>query len=92
MSLDVIKDLLGMLGGVAMAVPFFKDFRRRLDRDQVRDLRPVFTPFARALEQTEIKQTVQMERASSGDLLWMLGGIALLIASFTISLYISASH
>lgn len=92
MSLDVFKDLLGLLGGVTMAVPFFKDFLRRRQRDDVRELRPVFTPFARALAKVEMEQTSDMERASRGDLLWMLTGLGLLIASFAVSLYIAVSH
>jgi len=92
MSLDVFKDLLGLLGGVVMAVPFFRDFLRRRQRDDVRKLRPVFTPFARALNQAEMKQTSEMESASRSDLLWMLSGLALLIGSFAVSLYIAATH
>jgi hypothetical protein len=92
MSLDILKDLLGLLGGAAMAVPFFRDFLRRRDRDEVRALRPVFTPFARALKKVETEQTEDMERAGYADLVWMLGGLALLIASFAVSLYISITH
>jgi hypothetical protein len=92
MSLDVIKDLLGLLGGVTMAVPFFRDFLRRRQRDDVRELRPVFTPFVRALDKAEMEQTGEMERASRADLLWMLIGLALLIASFAVSLYIGTTR
>jgi hypothetical protein len=92
MSLDVLKDLLGLLGGVMMAVPFFRDFLRRRQRDDVRELRPVFTPFSGALDKAEREQTMDMERASRADLLWMLIGLALLIASFAVSLYMSATR
>jgi hypothetical protein len=92
MSLEVLKDLLGLLGGLTMAVPFFKDFLRRRQRDDVRELRPVFTPFARALDKAEMEQTSEMERASGADLVLMLVGLALLIASFAVSLYIGLSH
>jgi hypothetical protein len=73
MSLDVLKDLAGLLGAVAMGVPFFRDFRRRMGRDEVRKLRPVFTPFSGALKRAEEEQTADMERASLWDLAWMLG-------------------
>jgi hypothetical protein len=90
MSLDVLKDLLGLLGALAMAVPFFKDFLRRLRRDEVRRLRPVFAPFSKALNKAEMEQTTAMERASSWDLAFMMVGVTLLSASFALSLYISA--
>jgi hypothetical protein len=92
MGLDVFKDLLGLLGAVMMAVPFFRDFLRRRQRDDVRKLRPVFTPFAGALNKAEVEQTSEMERASRSDLLWMLTGLALLIASFAVGLYVGATR
>jgi hypothetical protein len=88
MTLDTLKDLFGLLGALVMTVPFFRDFARRLRRDQVRVLRPVFAPFAKALDQAETQQTTEMERASRGDLTMMLAGLLLLMASFGISLYI----
>jgi hypothetical protein len=92
MSLDVLKDLLGLLGALAMAVPFFKDFLRRLRRDEVRRLRPVFAPFGKALNKAEMEQTTAMERASRWDLAFMMIGVSLLTASFARSLYISANR
>jgi hypothetical protein len=92
MSLDVLKDLLGLLGALAMAVPFFKDFLRRLRRDEVRRLRPVFAPFGKALNKAEMEQTTAMERASRWDLAFMMIGVSLLTASFALSLYISANR
>jgi hypothetical protein len=87
MSADVLKDMLGLLGALIMTVPFFRDFVRRLRRDQVRELRPVFAPFAKALGKAESEQTVEMEKASRGDLMMMLAGLLLLTASFGISLW-----
>jgi hypothetical protein len=92
MSLDVLKDLLGLLGALAMAVPFFKDFFRRLGRDKVRRLRRVFAPFGKALDNAEVQHTTAMERASGWDLAFMMLGVTMLTASFAVSLYISAHH
>jgi hypothetical protein len=92
MSLEVLKDLLGLLGGLVMAIPFFRDFQRRRGRDAVKDLRPVFTPFRQALEQAEHRTTEEMARASRADLVWMLCGLGLLMASFAVSLYISIAR
>lgn len=88
MLLDVLKDLLGLLGALVMAVPFFRDFVGRVHRDQIRALRPVFSPFARALCRAETEQTTQMEAASFVDLSLMLLGLIFLAVSFGISLYI----
>jgi hypothetical protein len=92
MSLDVLKDLLGLLGATAMAVPFFKDFLRRMSRDRIRRLRRVFASFGKALENAEVHHTTSMEAASRWDLAFMLFGVMLLIASFAVSLCISAHH
>jgi len=92
MSPEVIKDLLGLLGALVMAVPFFKDFVRRLSRDEVRDLRRVFSPFAKALNKAEVEHTAAMEKASAWDLGLMILGVVLVAASFAVSLYISAHH
>jgi hypothetical protein len=90
MSLDVFKDLLGLVGALAMAVPFFKDFRNRIGRDEVRRLRGVFSAFGKSLGSAELVHTADMERASAWDLGFMLAGAFLLMASFAVSLYISA--
>lgn len=92
MSLDVVKDFLGLIGALAMAVPFFKDFIRRLRRDEVRSLKRVFAPFAKALDKAEVEHTAAMEKASNGDLGFMICGVILLASSFGVSLYISAHH
>jgi hypothetical protein len=92
MCLDVLKDLLGLLGAIMMAVPFFKDFVRRQSRDEVRRLRRVFSPFGKALANVEVQHTTAMERASRWDLGFMMIGVSLLIASFAVSLYISTHH
>ena len=92
MSLDVLKDLLGLLGALSMAVPFFKDFFRRLGRDEVRNLRRVFAPFAKALDKVEVEHTSDMEKASNWDLFFMILGAVLLAGSFAVSLCISAHH
>ena len=88
MTLEVIKDLFGVLGALIMAVPFFRDFVRRIRRDQTRALRPVFAPFAKALRKAETEQTAEMEAASFFDLSLMLAGLLFLAVSFSISLYI----
>lgn len=88
MPLDVLKDLLGLLGALIMAVPFFRDFVRRVRRDQARALRPFFAPFAKALRKAETEQTAEMEAASLLDLSLMLAGLIFLAASFGIGLYI----
>jgi hypothetical protein len=71
-----------------MIVPFFRDFGQRRKRDRTRDLQLFFTPFAKALSAVEAKQSERMESASRIDMLCMLVGLALLIASFAVGLYI----
>ena len=88
MTLEIVKDLFGVLGALTMAVPFFRDFVGRLRRDQTRALRPVFAPFAKALRKAETEQTAAMEKASFVDLFLMLAGLIFLAVSFSISLYI----
>ena len=91
-TLDVLKDLLGLIGGVIIIVPFFRDYLERRKRDRLRELKLVFTPFARAINAADESQTEQMERASQKDMFSMVIGIGFLIASFAISLWISATH
>jgi uncharacterized membrane protein len=89
-SLDVLKDLLGLIGSIVMIVPFFRDFVQRRSADRLRGLLRIFRPFRRTIETALDAQKTKSEQASSADLACMLIGIGLLIASFAVSFYVSA--
>jgi len=89
-SLEVLKDLLGLIGAIVLIVPFFRDFMQRRFRDQLSDLARTFPVFGRKLGTMLAAHKSEGEKASNTDLAFMLIGIGLLIASFAVSLYISA--
>ena len=90
MSLEVLKDLLGLLGSIVLIIPFFRDFMQRRFRDQLRGLVATFPRFGRTIENVLHRKKTESEEASNTDLAFILIGIGLLIASFAVSLYVSA--
>lgn len=90
MTLDIIKDLLGLIGSIILIVPFFRDFTQRRFRDRLHDLGRTFPAFGGTLDKFLTAHKTGSEKASNADLACMLIGIGLLIASFAVSLYISA--
>ena len=89
MSLEVLKDLLGLVGSILAIVPFMRDFaqRRTIRRwlGYVNSI-PVFRKRTAAIAATEEKK---LREPNSTDMQFVMFGILLLIASFAISLFIS---
>lgn len=89
MSLEVLKDLLGLVGSILAIVPFMRDFaqRRTIRRwlSYVNSI-PVFRKRTAAVAAAEEKK---LREPNSADMLFIMAGIFLLIVSFAISLYIS---
>lgn len=90
MNLEVLKDLLGMCGGILTLVPFVRDFRQRRVAQRWRDRAlnlPIFR--GRSAKKAEIEEA-KLREPSAADMLFVMSGLLLLIASFMVSLYISA--
>jgi hypothetical protein len=87
MSLDVLKDLLGLIGSILAIVPFMRDFvqRQKISRLAKRN-NPVFRESAK---ERLAKEKEKLREPNSADLSFVMTGILLLIASFAVSLYIS---
>ncbi len=90
MSPDLLKDLFGLIGSIVMIVPFFRDFAERRLRGRMNWIRSVMPSLAGGIDKLLKQQTAEMEKASPFDLGCMLIGLAFLIASFAVSLWISA--
>lgn len=91
MSLPVIKDLLGLLGGILLIVPFLRDFLQRRELRFWTDLRRRFPGFRRAIDPIAAAQYDKLTEPSQTDMRFVLFGILFLIASFAAGLYDSAS-
>jgi len=89
-SVAVLKDLLGLVGGILLIVPFLRDFFQRRELRFWTDLRRHFPAFRRAIDPIAAAQHVKLTEPSQTDMRFVMFGILLLIASFAVGLYDSA--
>lgn len=89
MSLEVLKDLLGMVGGILAIVPFIRDFAKRHEVHRWRKYGIDLPAFRERTEQIAAAEEAKLKEPSRADMYFVMFGILLLIASFAISLFIS---
>ena len=90
MTLDIIKDLLGLLGAILTVVPFLRDFAHRRELRRWLDLGRIFSRFRPAIDPIAEAQNARLREPTASDMHFVMFGILLLIASFAVSLYNSA--
>ena len=83
---EVVKDSLGFLGAVIMAVPWLRDYFARRRRDWLRGV-PVFGSLAAAIDRRAERLKEKLGRAKDEDFVYMTIGLVLLALSFAISLW-----
>lgn len=90
MTLDVAKDLLGLLGAILTVIPFLRDFAQRRKLRRWLDLRRIFPRFRQAIDPIAEVQDARLREPTASDMQFVMFGILLLIGSFAVSLYNSA--
>ena len=85
MGVDSIKDLLGLLSAVFIAVPWLREFRLKLDRNDMPGHRAAGA-MARLVTRVEGRLQRRIESAKPLDLICTLFGLFLLGLSFLIGL------
>jgi len=90
MSLDVIKDLLGLIGAILTVIPFLRDFAQRRRLKRWLDFRRIFPRLGGAIDPIAEAQSARLREPTASDMQFVMVGILLLIASFAVSLYNSA--
>ncbi|HEY4142103.1 MAG TPA: hypothetical protein VGM57_11860 [Pseudolabrys sp.] len=89
MSLEVLKDLFGLIGSILAIVPFIRDFVQRHEVHRWRKYGIAFPIFRERTDQIGSAEEVKLREPSSTDMKFVMIGISLLIASFAVSFYIS---
>lgn len=92
MTLEVVKDLLGLIGSILAIVPFLRDFAQRKKIRRWKDYSRYIPVFRKRSETIATKEEAKLREPSSADILFVTVGISLLIASFAVSLYLSMHH
>lgn len=85
MGIDSIKDLLGLLSAVFIAVPWLREFRLKHDREEMPGRRAAGA-MARLVRRIEGRLQRRIESAKPLDLFCTLFGLFLLGLSFLIGL------
>jgi hypothetical protein len=86
-TLDVLKDLLGLIGGLVAAVPFVRDFAQRRSVRWWQQTRQAIPGLRRAIDPVVNAEDEKLKAPSRTDLRFVMAGILLLIASFAVGLY-----
>jgi hypothetical protein len=89
MNLEVLKDLLGLIGSILAIVPFIRDFALRHEVHRWRKYSFSLPLFRERTEQFAEEGEAKLKEPSRADMYFVMAGISLLIASFAISLFIS---
>lgn len=82
---DAVKDFLGAIGPVLIAVPWFRDFRLRKQKSQVEDV-PTQGRFHQIKSQIEDSIKKKIESPKMEDFVWTIIGLTLIFVSFLIAL------
>lgn len=82
---DALKDFLGALGPVLIAVPWFYDFGLRRRKQQTSDI-PVSGKLLKIRADIEATLKQRIESPKPRDLYWTVAGLGCIFASFVIAL------
>ncbi|MGZ8285079.1 MAG: hypothetical protein ACXWUO_02075 [Allosphingosinicella sp.] len=85
-----MKEIAGFLGAVLIAVPWLKDFGRRIGLGKKKQVKAVGS-LKTALQEVIARDEHWLGRAKIADLIFTLSGLSLIAASFLIGLCLANS-
>jgi hypothetical protein len=83
---DALKDFLGMLGAVMIAIPWLHEFWLKKRRKDISDVR-VTGPLNRVKNAIESSLREKIDLPKAADFVWTMAGLLMIFFSFLISLF-----